>query len=124
MTFHSSKSVFPLFNLLFLVSILALPGSMATAQQSDSQAQHAQSARKAKVNPAPEYPELARKLNIQGLARVLAKVAPDGAVVAVKELGGNPVLVSALAEAVRKWKYEPAEHESELEIKFDFVLNH
>ena len=78
---------------------------MATAQQSDSQAQHAQSARKAKVNPAPEYPELARKLNIQGLARVLAKVAPDGAVVAVKELGGNPVLVSALAEAVRKWKY-------------------
>ncbi|HEU4414862.1 MAG TPA: energy transducer TonB [Candidatus Angelobacter sp.] len=97
---------------------------MATAQQSDSQAQQTQSARKTKVNPPPDYPELARKLNIQGIARVLAKVAPDGGVVNVKELGGNPVLVSALAEAVKRWKYEPAEHESEVEIKFDFVLNH
>ena len=45
--------------------------------------------RKAKLNTPPEYPELARKLNIQGAARVLLTVAPDGKVGNVKELGGN-----------------------------------
>src|SRR5262245_28623542 len=58
------------------------------------------SSRKAKVNTPPEYPELARKMNIQGVARVLLTVAPEGNVTAVKELGGNPVLVAALVEAV------------------------
>lgn len=69
----------------------------------------------------PEYPELARKMNIQGVARVLLTVAPDGRVVGVKELGGNPVLVSALSQAVRKWKYEAADHESEIEVRFEFA---
>jgi TonB family protein len=60
-------------------------------------------------------------MNIQGVARVLLTVAPDGRVVGVKELGGNPVLVSALAQAVRKWKYEAADHESEIEVRFEFA---
>ncbi|HEX3585646.1 MAG TPA: energy transducer TonB [Candidatus Angelobacter sp.] len=77
--------------------------------------------RKLKYSVPPEYPELARKTNIQGVARVLLTVAADGRVVAVKELGGNPVLVAALVQAVRKWKYEPADHDSEIEVKFEFV---
>src|ERR1700746_2300096 len=69
-------------------------------------------ARKARSNPPPEYPELARKLSIRGIARVQVTVAPDGTVKEVKELGGNPVLVAALTQAVKKWKYEPADKTS------------
>jgi len=50
---------------------------------------------------------------------------PEGKVISVKELGGNPVLVNtllvnALAEAAKKWKYEPANRESLIEMRFEF----
>jgi TonB family protein len=70
--------------------------------------------------PPPVYPELARKLNIKGIARVRITIAKDGKIREVKELGGNPVLVSALVDAVKKWKYEAAPEESVTEIKFQF----
>lgn len=95
-----------------------LATSPASSQTSQSQA------RKLKVSVPPEYPELARKMNIQGVARVLLTVTSDGRVVGVKELGGNPVLVAALSQAVRKWKYESADHESEIEVRFEFTQNH
>ncbi len=95
-----------------------LATSPASSQTSQSQA------RKLKVSVPPEYPELARKMNIQGVARVLLTVTSDGRVVGVKELGGNPVLVAALSQAVRKWKYESADHESEIEVRFEFMQNH
>lgn len=81
----------------------------------------ADNARKLKSSVPPEYPELARKLELRGTARVQATVAPDGTVTAVKELGGHPVLLDALTRAVKKWKYEPASKESLIEIKFDFA---
>ena len=82
---------------------------------------HGEEARKIKSSVPPEYPELARRLNIRGSARVQATVAPDGTVTAVKELGGNPVLLDALVRAVKKWKYEPRDKISIIEVKFDFV---
>ncbi|MGC2695258.1 MAG: energy transducer TonB [Candidatus Angelobacter sp.] len=109
---------------LALIGTLLCSSAMAAQSAPPQTTQTQTNTRKAKLNPPPEYPELARKMNIQGMARVLAKVAADGEVVGVKELGGNPVLVSALANAVKKWKYEPAEHESEIEIKFEFVQTH
>ncbi|HET9165524.1 MAG TPA: energy transducer TonB [Candidatus Angelobacter sp.] len=93
--------------------------SPALSQTAQSQT----STRKIKVSVPPEYPELARKMNIQGVARVLLTVTADGRVVGVKELGGNPVLVAALAQVVRKWRYESADHESEIEVRFEFVQN-
>jgi len=82
---------------------------------------HGQEApRKIKLSVQPEYPELARRMNIQGLARVLVTVAPDGKVMNVKELGGNPVLLSALVEAVKKWRYERADVATNIEVQFNF----
>lgn len=78
--------------------------------------------RRIKSGEPPEYPELARRLSLRGTARVQATVAPDGTVKQVKELGGNPVLVDALARAVKKWKYEPSDKTSMVEVKFDFML--
>lgn len=108
--------------LLLIVTLLwnTLAMSQASSQTSPAQA----NARKIKVSVPPEYPELARKMNIQGVARVLLTVAADGKVTGVKELGGNPVLVAALVQAVRKWKYEAADRESEIEVRFEFVQNH
>lgn len=106
-----------------LVLIATLLCNMLATSPAFSQTSQSQ-ARKLKVSVPPEYPELARKMNIQGVARVLLTVTSDGRVVGVKELGGNPVLVAALVQAVRKWKYESADHESEIEVRFEFVQNH
>src|SRR5262245_66589739 len=116
MTAQSSKSLFS--RILSSLLTLLLAGNIFLAQ---SAAAESQRGRKIKSNPPPEYPELARKMNIQGIARVLITVTPEGTVTTVKELGGNPVLVAALVRAVKGWKYEPADRESEIEIKYDFV---
>jgi TonB family protein len=76
--------------------------------------------RKLKTGAPPEYPELAKKNNIKGTARVQLLVAFDGKVKDVKILGGHPVLVQAVVDAVTKWKYEPSAQESIVIVKFDF----
>ena len=76
--------------------------------------------RKVKSRVEPVYPELAKRNNIVGSARVELLVTADGRVKEVKVLGGNPVLVQAVMVAVVKWKYEPAAEESSIVIKFDF----
>ena len=108
---------------LFLIGVLlwnTLAMSPAFSQTSQTQS----STRKLKSSTPPEYPELARKMKIEGMARVLLTVSSDGSVVKVKELGGNPVLVDALSQAAHKWKYEPADHESDIEVRYEFVLSH
>jgi TonB family protein len=79
------------------------------------------SERKVKSRTEPVYPDLARRNNITGTARVELLVAPDGKVKDVKVLGGNPVLVQAVISAVLKWKYEPATQESSIVVKFEFT---
>jgi len=109
----------------FLVLIATLLwNTLAMSPASSQTSQNQSSSRKLKVSVPPEYPELARKMNIQGVARVLLTVTSDGRVIGVKELGGSPVLVAALVQAVRKWKYESADRESEIEVRFEFVQNH
>jgi protein TonB len=77
-------------------------------------------ARKLKNRVEPTYPDLAKRNNISGSARVELLILPDGKVKEVKILGGNPVLVQAVVAAVMKWKYEPAAEESTVVVKFDF----
>jgi TonB family protein len=79
------------------------------------------SSRKLKTRIEPVYPELAKRNNISGSARVELLIMPDGKVKDVKVLGGNPVLVQAVVAAVVKWKYEPAAEESSVVVKFDFA---
>jgi TonB family protein len=76
--------------------------------------------RKLKSGHPPEYPELARQMNIKGIARVMVTITADGMVKEVKELGGHPLLIDALTRAVRKWKYEPSSKESVIEVRAEF----
>ena len=77
--------------------------------------------RKVKNRVDPVYPDLAKRNNISGSARVELLITTDGRVKDVKVLGGNPVLVDAVIAAVMKWRYEPAAAESSVVIKFDFT---
>jgi len=95
-------------------------GILLVASMLICSAAYGEDTRKPKSNPAPEYPELAKRLNIRGAARVRVTIAPDGSVKEVQEVGGNPVLVDALARAVKKWRYEPADKTSVIDVKYDF----
>jgi protein TonB len=55
----------------------------------------------------PQYPPLARQMRVQGVVELLAIVGTDGRIRELKLLSGNPLLVPAAAEAVRRWLYQP-----------------
>jgi outer membrane biosynthesis protein TonB len=57
---------------------------------------------------------------LEGIVKVEALVAADGSVETVDVKGGHPVLAQAAANAVRRWKWEAASHESHelVELKF------
>ena len=80
----------------------------------------AQDARKVKASVQPSYPELARKTNVTGSARLEVLIAKDGTIKNIKVLGGSPLLVQASVEAVKQWRYEAASLESSVILKFDF----
>jgi TonB family protein len=70
---------------------------------------------------APVTPELARRMRIAGVVKIEAVVSPDGSVKSVEVKGGHPVLAQAAVNAVLKWRWEPAPHESRqmVEVKFE-----
>jgi TonB family protein len=76
--------------------------------------------RKPKVRVAPTYPPLARKMNIRGTVKLMVVVSPNGNLKETKVVGGNPILVDAALDALKKWKFEPADDESSGTLEFKF----
>jgi protein TonB len=76
--------------------------------------------RKTKTKVAPAYPPLARRMNITGTVKVLVVVSPSGNLKDTKVVGGNPLLVNAAMDALKKWKFEPADSESTGTVEFKF----
>ncbi len=101
-----------------LVSALMLVLTATTMPAPQVQLQAA--TRKIILSSPPEYPELARRMNIRGVARVLLTVAPNGKVTGIKDLGGHPILLQSLADAVKKWRYEADVATSSIEVRFEF----
>src|SRR5579864_1021070 len=60
----------------------------------------------------PAYPELARKLNLTGTARIEVTIGPDGIVKHTRVIGGHPVLAAEAERAAEKSTFEPASAES------------
>ena len=76
-------------------------------------------ARKIKSKVSPQYPELARKMNVTGSVKLELVVAANGQVKSVKALGGHPLLIDAAQSAVKQWRYEPGVEDTEVvEIRF------
>ena len=60
------------------------------------------------VNPAPKYPEIARKAGITGTVVVQVLVNKEGKVEAVEILQGNEVFHEAAMKVAWKWTFTPA----------------
>jgi len=76
--------------------------------------------RKVKSKVTPSYPELARRLKITGVVKVLVTVSANGSVKDAKVMGGHPVLVNAAMDAVKKWRFEAGSEESTGVVEFRF----
>ena len=85
-----------------------------------SLAQEPSEARKIVSRVVPEYPELARKMQMTGTVRVEASVAPNGKVKFTQVRGGSPVLVKAAVDAIEKWRWAPAAQETKELIELNF----
>ena len=79
------------------------------------------SGRKVTAHVAPAYPELARKMHVQGTVRIEAVVRPNGTVRSTRVLGGNPVLIESASDAVKQWKFEPAPSETTEVVQLTFA---
>jgi TonB family protein len=105
--------------LLGLLLVVAITAAMSPATRAAAQAQE-ELTRKTKVKVAPTYPELARRMKITGTVKVLVVVAANGNLKDSKVVGGNPLLVNAAMDALKKWKFEPADSESSGTVQFKF----
>ena len=81
------------------------------------------------VNPAPPYPEAARRAGVTGTVLLLVQVRPDGSVrgVSVRTSSGNTSLDRSAVTAVRRWLFEPARDDGvavdcEVEVPIRFAL--
>lgn len=101
----------------FVVAFIALT-AMVAAQSSSSTSS---GSRKVTERVAPTYPDLARRMHIQGTVKVEAVVRPNGTVKSTRVLGGSPVLVEAATDAVAKWKFEPGPDETTEIIQLTFA---
>ena len=76
--------------------------------------------RKVRTKVLPEYPQLARQMNVIGKVKIEATVSADGRVVDTHVVGGSPLLVNASTEALKKWRFEPASKDSTEMVEFEF----
>jgi protein TonB len=76
--------------------------------------------RKVKSKVVPDYPSLAKQMNVTGKVKIEATISADGHVSNTKVVGGSPLLVSSAMDALKKWRFEPAAKESTEIIEFDF----
>jgi TonB family protein len=72
----------------------------------------AQSERKVIYREEPDYPELAKKMNLHGTVKLKIWISPDGSVRRLEYVGGHPVLAESALKAVKGWHYEAAAKES------------
>ena len=76
--------------------------------------------RKVSHRVVPEYPTLAKQMNITGKVKIEVTVAPDGHVKATRSVGGSPLLLDAATRAVKNWKFEVGPKETTEIVEFDF----
>lgn len=79
--------------------------------------------RKVKTRIPPEYPELAKRMRLAGTVKLEVVVATNGNLKNAKVLGGHPVLATAAMDAIKRWKFEPANAESTGTVEFRFTPN-
>ena len=96
------------------VALLAMALSLGAANS------QAQDSRKALSNPVPAYPDVARRMHLSGVVKVQVVIGADGRIKEKNFIGGHPVLVNAVEETLKNWKYAPASGETTTQLEFNF----
>jgi len=101
--------------LFVLAPVLICAPLYAPAQESP------EAVRKVVTRVTPQYPNLARSVNLKGTVKMVVLVEPNGLPKSMEVKGGNPVLVQAAEKALRQWKWEPAGQATSevIDLRFD-----
>jgi TonB family protein len=100
---------------LFGVSVLLFSFLGAAPAQDQEQA------RKVVAKAAPFYPEMARKMHLTGKVKLEVAIAAHGSVTAARLIGGNPVFEKSAVDAVKQWRFEPADKETKAVVVLEFA---
>lgn len=73
----------------------------------------------------PVYPELARRVRVQGVVQLHGLITKEGRISQLRVISGHPLLVKAAVDAVSQWVYsptllnqKPVEVEAPIEVRF------
>lgn len=77
--------------------------------------------RKLIAKTAPSYPEMAKKMHLGGKVKLEVVVAASGSVTSAKLIGGSPVFEKSAVEAVKQWRFQPADRESKGIVVLEFT---
>ncbi len=110
-----------------LLSLPIFSAVVPCALQADALHISEQDAQRAVVTKvAPQYPPIARQLNLAGRVVVDAFVNSEGGVDKADVVNGNPILGSAAVNAAKHWKFQPFQANGKpsdaiVRLSFDFV---
>jgi TonB family protein len=110
------KIAFASIGLALLLGGAAMLPLKASAQEAATDA----AKRKVRTRITPEYPPLAKQMNVTGKVKIEATVAADGHVTSTRVVGGSPLLVNAALDALKKWHFEPGPKETTEVVEFAF----
>jgi periplasmic protein TonB len=99
--------------LVFVLTVIPASGTLLAQDEGP---------RKVLSRVNPQYPNLARSMNIQGTVKADVLVAPNGTVKSVEIKGGHPLFGQSAQNALREWKWEPAARETHEIIELKFAL--
>jgi len=100
--------------------MLILPSSGVQPGFVLAQEQHG-SSRQVTKRVTPDYPELAKRMNLTGKVRVEVVIAADGRVKQTRPVGGHPVLLQSVERAVRDWRFAPAGEQTTQVVEMEFA---
>src|ERR1700733_5702260 len=98
----NKKSKIIIFSLL-----MAVASGYAIAQDAGLKVSGPDAMKAATSKVQPEYPNVAKQLHIEGAVQVEVHITEEGAVDSAKPLAGNPLLVKAAGETLKRCKVIP-----------------
>ncbi len=103
------------------VALLVLISSVTAAPKRSVGQTGSEAARKILLRVSPQFPSLARSMNIQGVVKADVLVAPNGTPKSVEVKGGHPLFVQSAQNALREWKWEPGPRETHEVVELQFT---
>jgi TonB family protein len=95
--------------------MVAVPQRLSFAQEGQSE-----NPRTVVKKVLPVYPDIARRMQLRGIVKVEVIVTATGAVKSTHVIGGSPLLARSATDAIEKWKWGPAPHDSKEIVELSF----